>query len=294
MCCGVISTLQEKQEILEYPMADSDSDKDKNPNLEWKKSGFETNDKITLKVNVAESIKYDVKKKNNIQKNFTPRPADLPVGLSKLRKKIKDVFDEDEDDENEVPSFTIAAMDESSSLMNALNDTEKSILKQHETNNSMRMQQNAGKLEAITIAQQFAKETGMKPNKMESLANGMQSIGSGDDVLNKIIVEDFGKKLNIKGKDLPDGKAIQLLRGIKRIRAVGGNDAVKGLKISEVVNAGEKETDEKKVAKLIQQKRGLDKNEQKRLEKAKGKSKNKNNSKILTQKPSLRRDLFRD
>lgn len=275
-------------------MADSDSDKDKNPNLEWKKSGFETNDKITLKVNVAESIKYDVKKKNNIQKNFTPRPADLPVGLSKLRKKIKDVFDEDEDDENEVPSFTIAAMDESSSLMNALNDTEKSILKQHETNNSMRMQQNAGKLEAITIAQQFAKETGMKPNKMESLANGMQSIGSGDDVLNKIIVEDFGKKLNIKGKDLPDGKAIQLLRGIKRIRAVGGNDAVKGLKISEVVNAGEKETDEKKVAKLIQQKRGLDKNEQKRLEKAKGKSKNKNNSKILTQKPSLRRDLFRD
>lgn len=275
-------------------MADSDSDKDKNPNLEWKKSGFETNDKITLKVNVAESIKYDVKKKNNIQKNFTPRPADLPVGLSKLRKKIKDVFDEDEDDENEVPSFTIAAMDESSSLMNALNDTEKNILKQHETNNSMRMQQNAGKLEAITIAQQFAKETGMKPNKMESLANGMQSIGSGDDVLNKIIVEDFGKKLNIKGKDLPDGKAIQLLRGIKRIRAVGGNDAVKGLKISEVVNAGEKETDEKKVAKLIQQKRGLDKNEQKRLEKAKGKSKNKNNSKILTQKPSLRRDLFRD
>lgn len=278
-------------------MADNDSDdsdKEKNPNLEWKKSGFETKDKITLKVNVAESIKYDAKKKNNIQKNYTPRPADLPAGLNKLRKKIKDVFDEDEEDENEATSFTIAVMDENSSLINALNDTEKNILKQHETNNNMKMQQNAGKLEAITIAQQFAKETGMKPNKMESLVSGMQTVGSGDDILKKVIVEDFAKNLNIKGKDLSDGKAIQLLRGIKRIRAVGGNEAIKGLKISEVVNAGEKETDDKKVAKLIQQKRGLDKKEQKRLENVKGKSKTKNNSKVLVQKPHLRYDLFRD
>lgn len=276
-------------------MADKDSDKEKNPNLEWKKSGFETNDKLTLKVNVAESIKYDMKKKNNIQKTYAPSPADLPAGLNKLRKKIKDVFDEDDDeDENGATPFTIANMDESSSLINALNDTEKKILKEHETNNSMKMQQNAGKLEAITIAQQFAKETGIKTNKMENLASGMQNVGSGDDVLKKIIVEDFAKNLNIKGKDLSSGKAIQLLRGIKRIRAVGGTEAVKGLKISEVVNVGEKETDDKKVAKLIQQKRGLDKNEQKRLEKVKGKTKTKSNSKILTQKPSLRHDLFRN
>lgn len=275
-------------------MADNDSENDKNPNLEWKKSGFETNDKLTLKVNVAESIKYDVKKKNNIQKNYTPRPADLPAGLNKLRKKIKDVFDEEEEDENETTSFTIAAIDENSSLMNALNDSEKKILKQNETNNNIRMQQNAGKLEAVTIAQQFAKEAGIKPKKMENLMNGVQIVGSGDDVLKKVITEDFAKTLNIKGKDLSDGKTIQLLRGIKRIRAVGGTEAVKGLKISEVVNAGEKEADDKKVAKLIQKKRGLDNDEKKRLDNVKGKSKTKSNSKVLTQKPRLRQDLFRD
>lgn len=269
------------------------ANKDLDPNLEWKKSGFETSEKVTLKVNLNEAMKYEASKKSNPQKNKAPTPADLPAGLNKIRKKIKDVFDEEDDEDEFQVKAPIMMPEENSSLLNALNDDEKRILKQQEINDNMKMQQNAGKLEALSIAAQFAKEAGLKKVDKKSAAKGIANNDPTANVLKDIVKDDVLKKLNIKGKELSDGKVIQLLRGIKRIRAVGGEDAIKGLKISEVVQAGEKEvTDDKKVARVIQKKRGLGKEEKKRLEKTKGKNKTRNTSKVLVQKKSITYDLF--
>ena len=82
-------------------------DNSSNPNIEWKKPGFGSSEKLSLKVNTKEAVLYDAKKKNGLQKSNPLTPADLPAGLKKIRKKIKDVFDEDEEDENDsvfVPS----------------------------------------------------------------------------------------------------------------------------------------------------------------------------------------------
>lgn len=59
-----------------------------NPNIEWKKSGFDEQEKLTLKTNVAKAAEYEAKK-DNITGSKPLRPTDLPVGLKKIRKKSK-------------------------------------------------------------------------------------------------------------------------------------------------------------------------------------------------------------
>ena len=64
-------------------------DNSSNPNIEWKKPGFGSSEKLSLKVNTKEAVLYDAKKKNGLQKSNPLTPADLPPGLKKIRKKIK-------------------------------------------------------------------------------------------------------------------------------------------------------------------------------------------------------------
>ena len=271
------------------------SENDFDPTVEWKKSGFDSAEKPTLKVNVNEAIKYETKKKNSIHKLKSPTVVDLPNGLKKIRTKIKDAFDEDdeEDDDTFVHKNLPINEEESNSLLQALNDDEKKFLKRQEnTSEIMKSQQNAGKLAGLAVAKQFAKEAGIVKLEKKSLDKKLDANFNGDDIFKKVVKNDIVKKLNVKGEDLSDAKTIQLLRGIKRIKAVGGPKAIEGLKIKEVIKAGEKNTDEKKIVNLIQKKRGLDKNAQKRLEKQ-GK-KIKDNSKILVQKKSITHGLFND
>ena len=70
---------------MEQKMEDNSS----NPNIEWKKPGFGSSEKLSLKVNTKEAVLYDAKKKNGLQKSNPLTPADLPAGLKKIRQKIK-------------------------------------------------------------------------------------------------------------------------------------------------------------------------------------------------------------
>ena len=135
-------------------------DNSSNPNIEWKKPGFGSSEKLSLKVNTKEAVLYDAKKKNGLQKSNPLTPADLPAGLKKIRKKIKDVFDEDEEDENDSVFVPSQSLQEANSLFNALNEDEKRIFKQQQTLHQIKMQNDAGKLEALAMANKTAQEAG--------------------------------------------------------------------------------------------------------------------------------------
>ena len=65
------------------------------PNIEWKKKqGFETSEKNSRKTDIKKSIEYEAKRKNNLNKTTPVRPSDLPKGLKKIRKKIKEAYEE--------------------------------------------------------------------------------------------------------------------------------------------------------------------------------------------------------
>ena len=112
------------------------NDESSNPNIEWKKSGFDLNEKLTLKTNVRKAVEYEAKNKNSgLNKNYTPSPAELPKGLNKIRKKIKDVYDEDDDEDDAYQIYTIQPLDVSENddtLLKALQEDEKKFLRQNE------------------------------------------------------------------------------------------------------------------------------------------------------------------
>lgn len=249
-------------------MADDTS----NPNLEWKKKGFEETEKLTLKTNIKKALIQEAAEKKPLTTVFSPRPAELPKGLKKIRKKIiKDLY-EDEDEED----LVIAPLDNGNTLLNALHDDEKRQLKQQETLNHQRMQQNAGKTEAIMAANHVSKELGLKKLDRHSVNTNMQDVTLASGTFEKTLKDDLSKRLKIKGKRLSEGETITLLRGIKRIQSIAAAadesqlKSIEGLKIEEIMDAGA--TDNKlgqrvsdnELADKIQKKRGVKEDKKKK------------------------------
>ena len=235
--------------MMEQKMDDNFS----NPNIEWKKTGFGTTEKLSLKVNPREAAVYNAKKKNAIQQSSPLTPADLPSGLKKLRSKIKDVFDEDDDeDENTVTVSAFPSLTETNSLLNALDEDEKKIFRQQETLQQIKLQQETGKLGFLAEAHKMAQEAGLKGLRQETINTNMLSSGVDKAFLENIVKHDLAQSLKIKDSHLSEGKYIQVLRGISNIRKVGGLKAMEGLNLQQVAQAA----DEKKAAQILLEKPG--------------------------------------
>lgn len=226
--------------------------------FDWKKKGFDNQEKVTLKVNVKEAEAYNANKKTPLSKKNKINPENLPLGLRKLRKKIRDIYDDEDDDENDYvhAHIKMPEQEEDNALLNALNDDEKRMFRQKNTIENTRMQQNAGKMEALQIANNLAREAGLKNLSRKVLDTSMQEATfNPKEAQEKIIKKEVGGKLGIKGK-IDDGKVIQAARGIKKVEQLGGQKAAKNLNMKDIVKAGEEKLSDKQLAELILEKSG--------------------------------------
>lgn len=207
-----------------------------------------------------------------------PKPENLPLGLKKLRKKVREVYDEDDEDESETIFTTLPVLqEEDNTLLNALTDDEKRLFNQKNTIKNSQMQQTAGKMEALHIANNLAREAGLNSLSRKAMELGMQqAVFRPQEMQEKIVKKEVSQKLGIKGT-LEKGKAIQAARGIKKIEEIGGKNATKNLDMRDVVKAGENKLDEIKIAEMILEKSGQDiKKRKQRLQKGKENIKLKN------------------
>ena len=241
------------------------TDNSSNPNIEWKKTGFGASEKLSRKINTKEAIKYNAKKKNTIQTNNPLTSADLPVGLKKIRKKIKEVFDEDDEDDEIIIASPLQSLSENNSLYNALNEDEKKQLQQNETLHNIKMQQDAGKLEALSLAAKTLQENGAEGLTQQTVNKVMQSSILEEKFIEKSIKQDLVKGLKLKKTSLSQGRYIQILRGVNNIKKVGGIKAVEGLNLEQL----ERASDEKQVARILLEKTGRKETKQARLAKKK-------------------------
>ena len=239
------------------------NDKSSNSNLEWKKTGFDFNEKLTLKTNVAKAVAESRKDKNSGLRRFSPGNISLPNGISKIRKRIKNVYDEDDEDEDSYYSSVNIQMfhsfddnKESSSLMGALADEEKQIIRRQETQNMMSLNQETGKINALLQANQLMKENGMKGLDKKVMAQNFQELTVNTDFTSKAINEDLRKKLKLKGHMFKDEKALKLLNGAKQVKMLAGEKSLEGMKVDDVANIGEKKRSAQETAKLILNKTG--------------------------------------
>jgi len=230
----------------------SPEEQDNKNNFEWKNKGFDTKEKLTLKINVKEANRYDAKKKNGFQRNH---PENLTKGLNTIRKKIRDVYDEEDEDEWGVV-ISKAPEEYDYTLMRALDENEKKTLDQQQSIHNVKMNQTAGKMEAMAMADRLAKEVGLKGVNKKDLNDNMQSaIFNPEQMQKKVLQKDVAKKKGIKG-ELSVSELIQTARGIKRVEQIGGDNALKGMDAREVSRAGNQKTSKEDIARLILEKSG--------------------------------------
>ncbi len=237
---------------------DDESSEDDEAVFDWKKNGFDKNERLSLRINAKEADNYNARKKNQPLKGN--RPEKLAAGLKKIRKKIREVYDDEEDDEENDTIFAPIqyAKEEDNPLLNALNEEEKRLFYQKQNIENVSKLQSAGKMEALHIANNLARESGLKDISRKAVARGMQeAVFRPEEMQEKVIKKEVSGKLGIKGK-IEDGKIISAARGIKKIEQMGGKEAAKNLDMRDVVKAGEEKLDEIKLAELILEKSGQD------------------------------------
>lgn len=238
--------------------------------FDWKKTGVDKRERVALNINVKEAEKYRNKQSKNLMK--APRPENLALGLKKLRKKVREVYDDDEDeDENDTIFAPLPVLEEEENpLLNALTEDEKRLFWQKNTIENTQMQQTAGKMEALHIANNLAREAGLKNISRKALEAGMQeAVFRPEQMQEKVIKKEVSGKLGIKG-NMEKGKILEAARGIKKVERLGGKEAAKNLDMRDIIKAGEEKLDEIKLAELILEKSGQDiKKRKKRLQEGK-------------------------
>ena len=239
-----------------------DEEKPQEADFSWKKNGFDLREHLTLKNNALEAEAFQEKQNKNRPKKRMKPPQTLPLGLLKLKKKVREVYDEEDEEEDymytALPIFQMREEEDDGRLMHGLSENEKRVLKQKETIDTVKALQTAGKMEALHEAHNLAREAGLKGLSEKTVAESMQEASfKPKEMQEKAIEKDVSKKLGIKGK-MRDGQIIQVARGIKKVENLGGQKAAKNLDMKDIVKAGEEKLDEIKLAELILQKSGQD------------------------------------
>ena len=229
-------------------------------NIEWKKNqGFGESEKLTRKTDIKKALQFEATEKKPLQNEFGPRPAELPKGLKKIRKKIKDVYDEEDEEED---FYDFAPLEQNNSLLNALHEDEKKQLQQQEILHNQKMQQNAGKMEALIMADQVSRQMGLKGLDKAVVNQNMQDVSLSSRTYDNALKDNVAKKVRINRRKLSQRETITLLRGIKRIQdmAVLADEsqlkAIEGMKVEDLMQAGSKQTKDEQVAELILKKSG--------------------------------------
>lgn len=232
------------------------NDESSNPNIEWKKPGFDFNEKITLKTNVRKAVEYEAKNKNAGIKTYSPGASELPNGLRKIRKKIKNVLDEENDDDEDEFQIASGLPQDNNALFNALQENEKKVFKIQEEISSINSMQQAGRNQAIMSAEKIAHESGLKNLSKKVIAGNMQDITLGQDITANVVTAQAARSFRYKGEKIPASQAKNLIKGIQRIQEVGGKEAISGLSFNEVMEAGAKKREDKEVIKMMLEKSG--------------------------------------
>ncbi len=230
--------------------------------FDWKKKGIGQKEVLTLQHNPLEAEAYNARKKNQTRPSYKPKPDKLPAGLKKLRQKVREVYDDEDEEENETIFATIPVFQEpennENALLNALTEDEKRMIMQKDTIENTRMQQNAGKMEALHVANNLAREAGLSRISRKAMEVGMQeAVFNPEKMQEKTIKKEVSNKLGIKGS-IRDGKIIEAARGIKKVENIGGKEAAKNLDMRDIVKAGEEKLSDIKLAEKILEKSGQD------------------------------------
>ena len=241
-------------------------DDDISVNIEWKqdKNG-ENNSRISRRLDEKKAALFNKKAPNKLDVGVRNLEK-APVGLKKIRSKIREVFDEDEDDEYETDKpkafdFDNEANYTDSSLLHGLNEEEKQKLQVDETIHNQNMQQNAGKMMAIMEANRLASQNGLKNIEKKIVNQTMLNVNTDINTFNDTLTRQLNKEEKIKTPKTSSYKSTtDLVKGLGKAKKIEKLDdidkkRVDKLEVEDLIELGREKNNEK-VAKTILKKTG--------------------------------------
>ncbi len=210
--------------------------------IDWNKKSGNDSSRITKRMEQRAELADSASTENDAAKKLPPRAVGLP--LLRLRKKIKEVYDE-EDEEEFTPLFNIDLLGE---------EEERRDHEQKNIADIAKQQLLTGKLNTIMSTALVAEEAGLSP---KMTADDIQLINSAEYDVKTIRRKTMRKKveepLGLKG-EIPEKNLTKSVKAIKKAQKELPEDALQGFPADELENIIE--LDEEDMAKLILKKSG--------------------------------------
>ena len=236
------------------------ADKISNPNIEWKKTDIGEQEKLSRRIDLVKATEEEAKK-DSFAAKAPVQPKDLPIGLKKIKKKIRSLDDEEDEEEYQIVADPLLMEANNNSLFAALNEDEKKILKQQETNDIIKQQLQTEKLSAINAANNLAKQAGFNGLKKETFRQSTDNYDISANKMQDTLKKEFKKDINKKSdwSKLDDKELLELMQGINKIKEFEGtesNESLKDMDVKDVIAIGKNKKNDKKIARTICEKTG--------------------------------------
>lgn len=213
--------------------------------IDWNKKSGEDSSRISKRMQQRDELKDSATTTNDFSAKLPPRAVGLP--LLRLRKKIKEVYDE-EDEDDYTPLFNISLIgEEDEHIAKHQKDIENTL-------SITKQQQLTGKLNILMDTALIAEEAGL-PSQITAKDENMAGTAEYDlkKLRRKALREKVEKPLRLKG-ELPEKNLTKAAKGLKKAKKALPEGALEGFPAENA--EGLIELDKEDMAKLILKKSG--------------------------------------
>ena len=214
-------------------------------------------------------MRIDAQEANRYQaKAGKSKLGDLSPSLKSMRKKIRNPFDEEEDDNDgamddetlrilrELELNANDASNNDTTLLNAVSPAERRFIDQRSTIETTRREENAGKQNALEQADTLSRRAGISKMTTQEMTNSMQdAIYNPRRLREQSFEENVAKKVGLKGH-ITKHNTGEVVKGVKKITETSNRKKVKGMTMNDAAKVGKKNMSKNATAELILQKSG--------------------------------------
>lgn len=228
---------------------------------DWNKKGTVPDERLSLRIDAQEANRYQAKAGKS-------KLGDLSPSLKSMRKKIRNPFDEEEDDNDgamddetlrilrELELNANDASNNDTTLLNAVSPAERRFIDQRSTIETTRREENAGKQNALEQADTLSRRAGISKMTTQEMTNSMQdAIYNPRRLREQSFEENVAKKVGLKGH-ITKHNTGEVVKGVKKITETSNRKKVKGMTMNDAAKVGKKNMSKNATAELILQKSG--------------------------------------
>ncbi|MBQ9035420.1 MAG: hypothetical protein IJ099_05615 [Alphaproteobacteria bacterium] len=226
---------------------------------DWKKKKVGDDERLTLRIDALEADRWQAKS-NKMQ------PDIKRTKTGKISKKVRQLYDDDDEyddfDEDVERSFRelrrsqAESSNNDSTLLDALAPSERLMIEQRTQLQTIKQQENAGKLNAIEQADALARRAGLDRSQVADNTKQInEAIYNPRRLRVQSLEENVVKQTGIKGEIKPSAEA-KVADGIKQVQKTTENKRVNHIKIDDVKSVSTRNMSQNETAEMILKKSG--------------------------------------